>query len=156
MFLIKGDIGNCLNESLNHLICRTVVIKADKGDSVLNAIVVCIKGDKILNAVELELTKHHCAVERLTVGSLVLSSLIEHRHNNRNSARLTLNSTNNTLKISEMLIGGHRNCSTSHLIGDTVVKGVTDDHDVKTSDRLLKKSLCLTRTETRAIDLYKI
>ena len=116
----------------------------------------CVKGDEVFDAVELKLAEHHCAVERLAVGSLVLSALVEHRHNNGNSARLTFNCANDTLKISEMLVGGHGNSGTPHLIGDAVIKGVTDDHDVKTSDRLLEKSLCLTRTEAGAINLYEI
>ena len=116
----------------------------------------CVKGDKVLNAVELELTKHHSTVKGLAVRSLVLSALIEHGHNDRDTARLALDSSDDTLEVCEMLVGGHRDISASHLIGDTVVKGVADDHNVKTSDRLLKKCLCLTRAEAGAIDLYEI
>ena len=156
LFLIKGNIGNCLDKCLYHLVCRAVVIKADKRNCVLYAIVVCIKGNKVLYSVEFKLTEHHSAVERLAVGSLVLSALVEHGHNDRDTACLTLDSTDDSLKICEMLIGRHGDIITSHLIGNAVVKGVADDHDVKTSDRLLEKCLCLARSKTGAIDLYEI
>ena len=156
LFLIKGNIGDCLYECLYHLICRTVVVKTDKRNCILNAVVVCVKGDKVLYAVEFELAEHHSAVERFAVGSLVLSALIEHGHNDRNTARLTLDSSDDTLEVSKMLVWCHRDIGTSHFICDTVVKGVAEDHNVKTSDRLFEQALCLTRSKTGAVDLHEI
>ena len=105
LFLIKGNVGNCLDKRLYHLVCRTVVIKANKRNCVLNAVVVRVKGDKILNAVELELAKHHSAVKGLAVCSLVLSALIEHGHDDRNTACLALDRSDDSLRSAKCSSG---------------------------------------------------
>ena len=147
------NVRNSLNECLDHLICRTNVIKTAERNSVLYSGVMSIKGNDVGNTHIDELLKRGSAVERLSAGSVVLTSAVKHRHNYGNSACLTADSTDNSLEIAIVIIGAHGYGLTVHLVGNTVVKAVNDDINVVTAHGLPNKSLTFAGTETRAISL---
>lgn len=150
---VNLDIRNSLDKSLDHLICRTNVIKAAERNSILNSGVVSIKSNNVGNTHFDELLERGSTVERLSGGSVMLTSAVKHRHNYRNSARLTTDSADNSLKITEMIIGAHGYSLAVHLVGNAVVEAVNDDIYVVAAHRLTNKALTLTGTETRAISL---
>ena len=80
----------------------------------------------------------------------MLSAFIEHRHYNADTASLSAYSTDNALKILEMIVRAHRNRLTVHLVGNAVVKHVANNVNVISSQRLMNGALCFTAAETGA------
>ena len=78
----ERDIGICTDESLQHLICGAHVVKSRQGDRVLDTGIVCIESDYVGHAHVDKLLKSHCAVERFSRCTSVLSSFIKHGHYN--------------------------------------------------------------------------
>ena len=145
------DFGFLLDECLDHLIRGTDTVKAGQRNSILNACVVSVKGDDVGNAHGDQFLQAHCTVEGFACGALVLSAFIEHRHDNGNSSCLTADSTDDTLQISEMIIGGHGNLLTVHGVGFAVVEAVGDDINVMSAHGIVKHTLCFAGTESGAV-----
>ena len=132
-FGVDIDVGINLEKSLDHLIRGANVLKSVKRNCVLYSGVVCVEGYDIGDSHACKLLKHESAVKRLSTGALVLSSLVKHRHNNVDSASLTADSANNSLKILEMIIGAHRHGHAVHIIGYAVIEYVAKNVNVVTS-----------------------
>jgi len=145
------DIGNGLDKSFDHLIGGTYVVKSTERNSILNSGIVSVKGDNVGNAHVDKLLQRGSTVKRLAGGSVMLTSAIKHGHNYGNSAGLTADSADNSLKIAIVIVGAHGNGLTVHLVGNTVIEAVNDNVNVVTAHRLTNEAFAFAGTETGAI-----
>ena len=152
---VDVEVGILVEHRLDHLICRAHVLKAVKRNGVLNSGVVSVEGDKVGDAHSNELLECKRTVERLSAGSLMLSALVEHRHYNADTASLTANSTDNSLKILKMVVGTHGYGLTVHIILYTVIEDVTYNINVVTSEGMVNSALCLTAAKSGAGRVYE-
>ena len=114
-----------------------------------------VKGDKICYTHIDELLKCQSTVKRFSSGTLMLSSLVKHRHYNADSARLTAYCTDRSLDILKMIVRTHRNGLTVHIISHAMVEYVRDNVNVVTSQGVMNVALCLSASETRADCIYQ-
>ena len=80
-----------------------------------------------------------------------LSAFVKHGHDNSDTSCLTRDSRYYTLEILEMIVGAHGYFLAVHTICHAVVEAVTDNVYIVTSHRVVEHTLCLTRTESRAV-----
>ena len=153
MVAIELDVRNVLAECLDHLIGAAHIVKAGERYRVLHARIVRVERDDIRNAHVNQLLQSYGAVERFAGGALVLPALVEHRHYNRNAARLAADRADHSLQVLEVVVGAHRNIHSVHLVGHAVIKAVADDVDVLTAHRLQNMSFRLAGAEARQVCL---
>ena len=156
--LIAGErnFGKRLDQCLDHLIGRADVVKAAERNGVLNLGVVRIKSDDVGHAHIGQLLERQCTVERFACGAVVLSALIEHRHDDRDSSRLAADGADDALEILIVVVRAHRDSHAVHLVGHAVVEHVADDIHVSAAHGLVNQPLCLARTETGAVCLCDV
>ena len=87
-------------------------------------------------------------VERFTAGTLVLTALIQERHNNSDSLCFSTYGSNNTFQVLEMVIRGHVVGITVQGIGHVVVAHVNHNVEIVSADRFLDDTFGFTGTET--------
>ena len=80
----------------------------------------------------------------------MLSSLVEHRHDNADAARLAADGADNALEVGEMLVRTHRDCHTVHIVGHAVIKNIRDDINVVAAQRLVDNAFALSAAEAGA------
>ena len=148
--MIEGDIRNGANESFKHLISGSHVVKSGQRDRIGHAGVVRVERDDISNAHIDEFLQGERAVERLTPRTLVLATLVEHRHNDRDPVCFALDRPDDPFEILIVVVGTHRHGLTVHIVGHAVVEHIADDEEILASARLLDHSLAFAAAETRA------
>ena len=84
-----------------------------------------------------EFLQHHGAVEGLAVGLAVLSALIEHGHDDRDTACLAVDGGEDALQVGIVIVRTHGDLCAAHFVGDSVVESVDQgsDHHNGTSFR---------------------
>ncbi len=77
---VELHIGHDFHERLDHLIGGSHIVKAGKWDRVVDSRVMRVKRNDVGNAHGNQFLKHESAVQRFAGASLMLSALVEHRH----------------------------------------------------------------------------
>ena len=101
---INGEILLGFQQSLDELIDRLDRLEAGERNCILDSRIMCVKGDNVVDAHADKLLKSDSAVERLTRGALMLTALIEERHDDGDAARLAADSGDDTLEVLIMVI----------------------------------------------------
>ena len=118
--------------------------------------VVRVKCKDILNAHSRKLVEHKCGIKRLASLASVLSALIEHGHNDRDTACLAAHCGNYSLQVLIMVIGAHVVLIAVHIICNAVIEAVAYDIYIMTSYGLVNDRLCLACTEARAMHMCDV
>ena len=84
--------------------------------------VVSIKSDDVVYTHAYQLLQCQCTVQRLTGSSLVLTTLVQERHDDRNTTGLTTDCCDDTLQILIVIIGRHMILITTQGISHGVVQ----------------------------------
>jgi hypothetical protein len=83
----------------------------------------------------------------------MLTAFIKHGHNNCNAVSLTADSSNDSLEVLIVIVRTHGNFLSEHFILHTVVEAVGNDINVAAAHCCVKKSLCLTGTESGTLSV---
>ena len=87
VILVRLHIRNVQEAGLDELVGRHEVVKAGERGRILDARVMCVEGDEVLDAHVREFGQHVGAVQRLPLGSSVLTALVEEGHNHIHAVR---------------------------------------------------------------------
>ncbi len=156
MLLVQNDIGEIVYDRLEKRIGRNKIVKIRKGRYVLDSRIVRIKGDEILDAEIHQLPEHVGSVQRFPSRALVLSSLVQKRHDNGNSGGLAVDGGDDALEILKVIIRRHMVDKAVHLIGQRIVGHIGQDEDVLAAAGVLDHALSLTGAEAHAFGLHAV
>ena len=92
--------------------------------------------EDVFNAHVGQLFETHCAVERFSLGSLVLAALVQERHDDGDTLCRSNGSTDDTLQILKMIVGRHMVRMSADGIGHAVVGDIGDQEQIRATNRL--------------------
>ena len=150
MVLVKLNIRHTLDERLYHLICRLNVVEADKRNGILYSDVVNVEGNDVRDTHVLKLLHRNGAVEGLSDVTLVLTALVEHRHDNGYPACLSGDCIYDSLEVGKVVVGAHGILCPVHLVSHAVIVHICDDIHIVTAHRLVKNGFPLAVSESLA------
>ena len=159
MLLIDYHILFMVKQSIDEGSRRCIVIKAVKRYCICHSRVMSIEGNEIIHSHVVEFLKHEGTVKWLSGApwcSSMLSSLIQERHNNIHSLSLTGSCCDHTFKVLIMIIRAHMIDTVIHSVGNGAVGYISNKKQIFTSNRVIKYSLCLTGSESRASGMPQI
>ena len=142
-------------QTFDKLIGRLHSFKAAERDSILYSRVMCVECDDVVYAHADELLKCESAVQRFTGTSLVLTALIEERHDDVDTASLSADSGNDPFQILEMIVRRHMIRVSCQRVGYTVVADIYHQVEIFSADRLGDDAFCLSGTKTRNLCVDK-
>ena len=103
-----------------------------------------VKGNDISNAHAYELLERDGTVERFSAAALVLSALVYHRHNDRDTSRLAADGTDYALEVLIVVVGAHALLNTVHLICYAVVEQIAENVNIVSAHRLVQHAFSLS------------
>src|SRR5699024_10208228 len=112
--------------------------EAMKRNGVLYPGIMSIKGDDVVNSHTDQFLKAQSAVQRFPAGSLVLTALIQERHDNVDSPGFPSYSGNDPFQILKMVIRRHVIGVAAERIGQGIVADIHHEIEVVTADRFLQ------------------
>ncbi len=118
--------------------------------------IVGIKGNDVGNSHADQLFQCKGTVQRFDLGALVLTALVEKRHDHADTAGLSRGSSNETLQILVVVVRGHVIDVSVDAVGQRIVADIYHDKEIDAPHGFVHDSFCLSGTKTRTAAFDKI
>ena len=141
-------IRNVAKKTLDKLVSRLYSLKSVDRDRILYPRVMGIEGDNVVDTHIDELLQCQCTVQGFPAAALVLTALIEERHDNSDAFGLAAHCRNDSLQILIMVIRRHMVCLAAQGIGQAVIAYVNHQIQVIAADRFTENALGLAASES--------
>ena len=150
MILVDCQVTIPVENRLDKLIGRGIVVEPVQRDGILNARIMRVKGDDVRHAQIHQLLQGHGAVKRLAARALMLTAFIQKRHDNVDAVRVCDRHADQSLQILEMIVRRHVIFEPVHLVSEAVVGDIGDDKQVRSSNGFIDNAFGLSGAKARA------
>ncbi len=150
------QIRHVAEESLHELVDGLYVVEAAQGNGVHDAGIMGVEGDDVVHAHADQFLQGDGAVQRLAHGALVLTALIEIRHDDGDAPGLAADGGDHTLEVLIMVVGRHVVLHAAEPVGLAVIAHIHQQIEIHAADRLADHALAFTGSETRQITVYNV
>ena len=153
---VELEIRRGFQKSPQELVGRHEVVEAAQRNRVADTGIMGVEGDDFGDTVVLKLPERHRRVKRLTAGPLVLTALVQKRHDDADAVRLAVGGGDDPLQILKVVVRRHMVDPAADFVGNAVVHDIRDDIEIRTADRLADHRLAFSGPVPREAGIQQI
>ena len=156
MIGIQCEILYVAKQSFDELVSGPHRLETVQRDGVLDPGVMCVKGDNIVDTHVDEFLQGDGAVQRFSGSALMLSALIQERHDDSDSSGFTADRGDDPLEVLVVVIRRHAILLPAEGISHAVIAHIDHDIEIISPDRFLNNAFRLPGAEPRNIHIEQI
>ena len=104
MVLVHFQIVHCVQQGVQELVGRNKIVKVLQGSNTCDPGVMRVKCNEVVDAQLKQLVEHVGSIQRFPPAAVMLASLIQERHNDRDTSGFALDHGDHSLQVLEMVI----------------------------------------------------